>query len=239
MQFNPPLQPAVLLKRYKRFLADVRLAEGREITLHCPNTGAMTNCQFPGETVWYSLSDNPKRKCPGTWELMQNPQGEMIGINTNRANELAEEGIRRGVISELQGYSHLRREVRYGEENSRIDILLSDDNRPDCYVEVKSATLLQGDCGYFPDAVTQRGQKHLRELMTVVEKGQRGVLMFVAQHTGIKKVAAARHIDPDYADLLTQAITHGVEVLVYATSLSPQNFQVDARLPFVTENREK
>ncbi|TCN81379.1 DNA/RNA nuclease SfsA [Shewanella fodinae] len=238
MKFTSPLQQAVLLKRYKRFLADVQLPDGSETTLHCPNTGSMKNCQFPGQPVWYSVSDNTKRKYPGTWELMQNPQGQLIGVNTGRANELVAEAISNGIIAELQGYQSLRREVKYGEENSRIDIFLSNGVRPDCYVEVKNTTLLEGDCGYFPDAVTTRGQKHLRELMAVVEKGRRGVLMFLVQHTGIKKVAAARHIDPDYADLLVQAVAHGVEVLVYTTSLSPEAFQVEKRLPFLEGNRE-
>ena len=233
MKFSPPLQQATLVKRYKRFLADVQLPDGQQITLHCPNTGSMKNCQFPGGSVWYSLSANPKRKYPGTWELIQNPDGQLIGVNTGRANELAEEGIRSGVISELQGYACLRREVPYGEENSRIDIFLSDGEKPDCYVEVKNTTLLEGDCGCFPDAVTVRGQKHVRELMSVVEKGYRGVLLFLVQHTGIKKVTAARHIDPDYADLLAQAQTFGVEVLVYATSLSSQEFCVERQLPFL------
>ncbi|NMH65872.1 DNA/RNA nuclease SfsA [Shewanella salipaludis] len=221
MQFAPPLESGILVRRYKRFLADIRLADGTEITLHCPNTGSMKNCQFPGERVWFSTSDNPKRKYAHTWELMQTPSGELIGINTGRANALATEAIEAGVIPELQGYERLRREVKYGDENSRIDILLSNQGKPDCYVEVKSCTLLEGDRGYFPDAVTSRGQKHLRELMQMVAQGHRAVLLFVVQHTGIDTVQAATHIDPDYTLLMAQAVNAGVEVLAYKAILSP------------------
>ncbi len=220
MQFSPPLEQGKLLKRYKRFLADVQLADGSEITIHCPNTGSMKNCLFPGETVWFSRSDNPKRKYPCTWEIMQTPDNELIGINTGRANALAEEAIHTGVIPELAGYAKLSREVRYGEENSRIDILLTDKDKADCYIEIKSCTLKEDDCGYFPDAVTTRGQKHLRELMQMVAQGKRAVLLFIVQHTGIYKVAPAAHIDPAYAELFKQAVEAGVEVLAYRVDLT-------------------
>jgi len=222
MLFTPKLESGVLLKRYKRFLADIMLANGQEITIHCPNTGSMKNCLFPGEPVWFSTSDNPKRKYAHTWELMQTDQQHLIGINTGRANALAEEAINRQVITELLGYDHLKREVNYGSENSRIDILLTSQNRPECYIEVKSCTLLEGQEGYFPDAVTTRGQKHLRELSHMVALGHRAVLLFVVQHSGITSVKPARHIDPQYADLLEQAVSNGVEVLAYQTELSPQ-----------------
>ncbi|WP_153912315.1 DNA/RNA nuclease SfsA [Shewanella sp. TC10] len=220
MDFTPALQQGTLIKRYKRFLADVRLDDGTEITIHCPNTGSMKNCLFPDEKVWFSTSDNPKRKYPNTWEIAQTTQGHLIGINTGRANALAEEAINAGVITELSGYSSLRREVKYGDENSRIDILLSDDSRPLCYVEIKSCTLLEQTVGYFPDSVTTRGQKHLRELMHMVSLGHRAVLLFVVQHTGINIVQAAEHIDPQYALLLKQAVSSGVEVLAYRAELS-------------------
>ncbi|WP_226565672.1 DNA/RNA nuclease SfsA [Shewanella chilikensis] len=233
MEFIPPLQSGILIQRYKRFLADVRLDDGTEITLHCPNTGSMKNCLFPGERVWFSFSDNPKRKYAHTWELMQTPGGDLIGVNTGRANALVEEGIQTGVIKELQGYQNLKREVKYGDENSRIDIFLSEGTKADCYIEVKNTTLLEEGHGYFPDAVTSRGQKHLRELMSVVKSGQRGVLVFLVQHTGIKTVSAARHIDSKYAELLNEAIDTGVEVLAYATSLAPEGFRVESRLEFI------
>lgn len=228
MLFTPPFEQGTLLRRYKRFLTDIRLSDGSEVTIHCPNTGSMRNCLFEGEKVWFSTSDNPKRKYSRTWEQALSDEGHIIGINTGRANQLAEDAIRSGVITELQGYSKLKREVKYGSENSRIDILLSDDDthespKPHCYVEVKSCTLLEEGKGYFPDAVTTRGQKHLRELMEMVSLGHRAVLLFVVQHTGIESVQAAKHIDPDYANLLNIAHKAGVEIYAYYAEMSPNN----------------
>ncbi|MBB1268254.1 DNA/RNA nuclease SfsA [Shewanella sp. SR44-3] len=238
MQYSKALAHGTLLRRYKRFLADVQLDDGTEITLHCPNTGSMKNCLFPGETVWFSTSDNPKRKYAHTWELSNTPDKHLIGINTGRANALAEEAINSGIITELTGYDTLKREVKYGEENSRIDILLSSDTRPSCYIEVKSCTLLDegsnSGTGYFPDSVTVRGQKHLRELIHMVEQGHRAVLLFVVQHSGITSVSPARHIDAAYSDLLTQALDAGVEVIAYQTHMSPQESQLLTPCPVIT-----
>ncbi|WOT06932.1 DNA/RNA nuclease SfsA [Shewanella youngdeokensis] len=220
MQFSPAFQSATLIQRYKRFLTDITLDDGTEVTIHCPNTGSMRNCLFPQSKIWFSVSDNPKRKYSRTWELAQTPDGHMIGINTGRANALAEEAINAKIITELCGYSSLRREVKYGSENSRIDILLEDQQRGRCYVEVKSCTLLEQGQGYFPDAVTTRGQKHLRELIEMVQQGHRAVLLFVVQHTGIDSVQAAAHIDPAYAALLNEAFLAGVEIIAYSASLS-------------------
>jgi sugar fermentation stimulation protein A len=222
MDFTPPLQHGRLIKRYKRFLTDIILDDGSEITIHCPNTGSMKNCLYPGQSVWFSESDNPKRKYRHTFEIMQSDQDHLIGVNSARANALAEEAINSGIITELTGYSTLQREVKYGEENSRIDILLTRKDRPKCYIEIKSCTLLEQGEGYFPDAVTTRGQKHLRELIQMVQQGHRAVLLFVVQHSGISTVKPAAHIDPQYADLLNKAINQGVEVLAYQTLLSPQ-----------------
>lgn len=171
MQFSPPLQRATLIQRYKRFLADVITPDGRELTLHCPNTGAMTGCATPGDTVWYSTSENTKRKYPHTWELTETQAGALICVNTLWANRLTKEALENGWLSELSGYSELRSEVKYGAERSRIDFMLQAGFRPDCYIEVKSVTLADHEQGYFPDAVTQRGQKHLRELMNVAAEG--------------------------------------------------------------------
>ncbi|WP_028772081.1 DNA/RNA nuclease SfsA [Shewanella waksmanii] len=237
MQFTPEFDQAKLIKRYKRFLADVTLADGSTVTIHCPNTGSMRNCLFPEQTVYFSVSDNPKRKYSRTWELTETPAGHLIGINTGRANALAEEAIKDGTITELQGYKNLKREVKYGSENSRIDILLSepDDDASSkasqVYIEVKSCTLLEDDRGYFPDAVTTRGQKHLRELMEMVEQGHRGVLLFVVQHTGINIVQAAEHIDPQYAELLKQAAQSGVEVLAYCAQMSAKSTRLIKSCP--------
>ncbi len=226
MKFSPKLQSGKLIIRYKRFLADVELDNGQTVTIHCPNTGSMKNCQFPGSRVWFSTSDNPKRKYSRTWELMETPESHIIGVNTGRANALAIEAINSGVICELTNYSELRKEVKYGKENSRIDILLSSTGKSDCYIEVKSCTLLEHGKGYFPDSVTVRGQKHLRELMDVVDSGQRAVLLFIVQHTGIVQVSPAEHIDPKYSELLKQAIMAGVEVLAYAAEISSNDILI-------------
>ncbi|WP_093274631.1 DNA/RNA nuclease SfsA [Vibrio xiamenensis] len=218
MHFEPALKPATLIKRYKRFLADITLPDGSQRTIHCANTGAMTGCATPGDRIWYSTSDNPKRKYPNSWELVETTKGHTICINTARANPLAVEAIESGAIKELQGYDELQTEVKYGNENSRIDILLKSSTQPSCYIEVKSVTLLddtQPGQGYFPDAVTTRGQKHLRELMEMVGNGSRSVLLFVVLHSGIEKVSPAHHIDANYSKLLKQAQGQGVEVLCY------------------------
>ncbi|HCT2143367.1 DNA/RNA nuclease SfsA [Raoultella ornithinolytica] len=222
MQFNPPLQSAILIKRYKRFLADVVTPDGRELTLHCPNTGAMTGCATPGDTVWYSTSDNPKRKYAHTWELTQTQRGAIICVNTLRANILAKEAILAGNIVELSGYNTLKSEVKYGEEKSRIDIMLQAEERQNCYIEVKSVTLAENDSGYFPDAVTERGQKHLRELMSVAAAGDRAVILFAVLHSAINRFSPAHHIDARYAQLLIEAQTKGVEILVYKAELSTE-----------------
>ena len=233
MQFDPPLQPAILLKRYKRFLADVVTPDGRELTLHCPNTGAMTGCAAPGDTVWYSTSDNAKRKYAHTWELTETQQGAVICVNTLRANSLAKEAISAGIIPELSGYNQLKSEVKYGEENSRIDIMLQADDRQNCYIEVKSVTLAEKEYGYFPDAVTMRGQKHLRELMSVAAAGKRAVLLFAVLHSAIERFSPARHIDPKYAQLLNEAQKQGVEVFAYKAELSADNMTLRSSLPIV------
>ena len=233
MQFDPPLQPAILLKRYKRFLADVVTPDGRELTLHCPNTGAMTGCAAPGDTVWYSTSDNAKRKYAHTWELTETQQGAVICVNTLRANSLAKEAISAGIIPELSGYNQLKSEVKYGDEGSRIDFMLQAEDRPECYIEVKSVTLADQENGYFPDAVTLRGQKHLRELMSVAAAGKRAVLLFAVLHSAIERFSPARHIDLKYAQLLNEAQKQGVEVLAYKAELSADNMTLRSSLPIV------
>ena len=231
MQFTPPLQPATLIQRYKRFLADVVTPNGETLTLHCPNTGAMTGCATPGDTVWYSTSSNIKRKYPHTWEITQTADGEYICVNTLRANQLVKEAISLDFIPELRGYNTLKSEVKYGSESSRIDFMLQADDRPECYIEVKSVTLAEKDNGYFPDAVTLRGQKHLRELMSVAAAGKRAVLLFAVLHSAIGRFSPARHIDLKYAQLLNEAQKQGVEVLVYKAELSADNITLRSALP--------
>lgn len=221
MDFSPALRPARLVQRYKRFLADVVTPEGETLTIHCANTGAMTGCATPGDTVWYSTSASLTRKYPHSWELTETQDGHWICVNTLRANGLLREALNAGQIAELTGYPTLLPEVKYGSENSRIDFLLQADSRRNCYIEVKSVTLLQQGHGYFPDAVTVRGQKHLRELSQIARSGQRAVLFFAVLHSGINDVSPAHHIDAHYADLLEQAQRNGVEVLCYKAQLSP------------------
>lgn len=235
MKFEIPLQSGVLLRRYKRFLADVELADGRILTLHCPNTGSMLGCCEPASRVWFVDSGSASRKYPFTWELVETAEGDWICINTARANGLVAEAIDNRVIVELQGYSRLRREVRYGQEASRIDLYLDNPEHPEqpgCFVEVKNVTLREaGGLGYFPDAVSLRGQKHLRELMHMVQEGQRAVLMFCVAHTGIERVRPADHIDPAYGRLLREAAAAGVEVMAYRAAISPEEIRLTQRIP--------
>ncbi|WP_299735713.1 DNA/RNA nuclease SfsA [uncultured Endozoicomonas sp.] len=240
MKYEQKLEEATLIKRYKRFMADVALPDGSQITLHCPNTGSMKNCLYPGNRVWYSDSKNPKRKYPCTWEQAEIPvlfNGKerltRAGLNTGRANTLVEELMSAGKVPELRAYKTIRREVKYGEENSRIDLLLKQEGLPDCYVEVKSVTLAMGDgLGLFPDAVTSRGAKHLRELAQMVENGHRAVLFFCVQHTGIDRVSVASEIDPGYAEEFQQAVAAGVEVIVWGAEMSGLAIELTKPLPF-------
>lgn len=238
MKFNPPLNEAVLIKRYKRFLADVELEDGSEMTLHCPNTGSMKNCQNPGSRIWYSTSNNPKRKYPSTWEIVAVSKGSLAGINTSRSNTLVKEAIVNGLIKPLQNYQLIRSEVPYGKEKSRIDFLLENDDGEDkCFVEVKNVTLgnenEEGICsglGLFPDAVTERGRKHLRELIEIKKK-HRAVLIFCVQHTGINEVQPADTIDPEYGRALRLAISAGVEVYAYKASISDRGISLTEEIP--------
>ena len=225
----PPLIPGTLIKRYKRFLVDVELEDGSVVTAHCPNSGSMKGCNLPGAPVMLSLSPNLNRKLAHTWELVQ-VDGYWVGLNTMLPNRLAEEAILEGTISELQGYQRLRREVPYGSERSRIDLLLEDEQRR-CFVEVKNVTLVEVGLALFPDAVTERGQKHLRELMEVVRNGDRGVILFTVQRGDGAAVAPADAIDPVYGRLLREAVAHGVEALAYRALVTPHEIRLTEPLP--------
>ncbi len=219
------LQKATLIKRYKRFLADVRLESGDTITIYCPNTGAMTGCADPGDDIYFSESDNLKRKYRYTWELTLTKAGHWICINSALANKIIATAINNSEIKALTGYENIKAEVKYGSENSRIDFLLSDANKTDCYVEVKSCTLLDESFGrgegFFPDTVSVRGQKHLRELIEMKSLGFRAVLVFAVLHTGIRSVKVAKFIDSKYALLFEEAKSKGVEVICYFASIKP------------------
>lgn len=236
MQF-PTLLEGRLIKRYKRFLADIELKTGEVITAHCPNTGSMKRCQQDGARVWVSKSNNPKRKLAYTWELVEVDQKYLACINTGLPNKVVGEAIEHGVISELSGYANRRAEVKYGQ-GSRIDWLLENDEGQRCYVEVKNVTLLEEDGeGYFPDAVTERGRKHLSELADMTEQGHRAVLLFCVSHTGISSVRPAEHIDPKYAQALREAMDRGIEVLAYRTNITQHNIELSHLLPVHTQSQ--
>ena len=233
MQLQKKLQEGVLLKRYKRFLADITTQAGESITIHCPNTGSMKNCQEPGSRIWYSDSENPNRKYACTWELVEVDNKHIVGINTGLANKLVHEAITSNRIIELTTYESIRTEVAYGEQKSRIDLLLEGTAKdPDalCYVEVKSVSLGLGDgLGSFPDAVTTRGQKHLQELLHMHSLGHRAVLLFCVQHSGIRRIIPADNIDPEYGRLLREVASKGVEVIAYRADFDVQNSRVMLR----------
>jgi len=232
MKLPETLYQGTLLRRYQRFLADVRMTDGDTVTAHCPNSGSMMGCAAPGSTVLLSRSENPKRKYPFTWEMVQ--VGKLwVGINTGRPNTLVREAICEGVVSELAGYNAIRPEVRYGT-NSRIDLLLSG-NPGLCYVEVKNVTLVEGETALFPDAVTERGQKHLVELMKVVRSGRRGVIFFVVQRGDARCLAPADRIDPEYGRLLRTAVENGVEALAYHARVEPAEIRLTRRLPIILD----
>ena len=234
MQFDYLLLCGTLLRRYKRFLADVRLADGSVLTAHTPNTGSMLGCSEPGSRVWLRDADNPKRKYRYAWELVENDDGVLIGINTGIVNRLVREAIDSGAISELQGYGAIRQEVAYGTQGSRIDLLLEDDGRPPCYVEIKNVTAADGaGNAIFPDAVSSRGSKHLRELMQVVAAGGRGVILFCVQRGDVRQVRPADAIDPLYGETLRRAIAAGVEALAYGAEVTPEGVTLCRALPVV------
>lgn len=238
-QANLALFPAILVRRYKRFLADIRLVDGSVQTIHCPNTGSMKNCILADSPCWYSVSTSKTRKYPQTLELVTTPSGAWAGINTARTNELVAEALLKRRIPELLGYGGCQREQVYGSERSRIDFLLSqhvEDGRL-CYLEVKNVTLLDSaptdlvPKGYFPDAVSDRASKHLRELMQMVSEGHRAVLLFCVQHTGIDSVSPADHIDPAYGVALRLAAQAGVELLAYGAEINPEQGVIELNHP--------
>ena len=229
MRFTAPLVPATLVRRYKRFLADVVLPSGETVTAHCANPGSMIGLAAPGAPVWLSRSDNPKRKLAHSWELVEVDLGsgtELVGINTTNPNALAAEAIAAGLVPELAGYGSVRREVKYGK-NSRVDFLLEEPGRPPCYLEVKNVHLMRArGLAEFPDAVTKRGAKHLVELGDMAAAGARAVLLFLVQIASAERFALARDIDPAYGAQFELARARGVEALARRCRLSRGGIEV-------------
>jgi sugar fermentation stimulation protein A len=231
MRFSEPLVEGTLLRRYKRFLADIELPDGTQITAHTPNTGSLQGCAEAGQRVWVRDSGNPGRKYPWSWELVEVRRGILVGINTGLSNHLVREAIENGTVQELQGYGGIRREVRYGVENSRIDLLLEQGPGRGCYVEVKNVTLVEDGIALFPDAVTARGAKHLRELATMVAAGHRAVIFYCVQRRDAVEVRPADAIDPLYADTLRYVVAQGVEALAYRAKVTPSGIAIQTALP--------
>ncbi len=218
INFSTELIPGKLIRRYKRFLADVTLNNGDVVTAHCTNSGSMKSCLEEGAEVYLSPVNDPKRKTKFTWEMIK-IDGNWVGINTSMPNMLAFEWIKNGVIPGLEGYTHVKREVTFGD--SRFDIFAENDKEK-CFIEVKNVTLKEGDFALFPDAKTTRGQKHLQTLIKVKESGMRAVMLYIIQRTDVNIFAPERKIDPDYAKLLVEAHGKGVEIFPFQVQVSPE-----------------
>ena len=229
MKFTPPLQAAILIRRYKRFLADVKLADGTEITVHCPNPGSMRGCSTSGSQVFISHSGNPKRKYPYTLEMIKE-ETTWIGINPMRTNHLVAEAITEGRISELQEMDTIKTEIKTSK-STRLDFLLTRGTRK-IYVEIKSCSLVEEGCAMFPDAVTARGTKHLHELAALVAQGHEGVIFFCVQRMDAEHFRPAAHIDPLYAEALARAHQQGVSILAYQAQVTAEEICIVRSLPF-------
>ncbi|MBW2116375.1 MAG: DNA/RNA nuclease SfsA [Deltaproteobacteria bacterium] len=225
----PSLIRGTLIKRYKRFMADVKLRNGHVVTAHCPNSGSMMECSEPGSKVYLSRHNNPKRKLKYTWEMIEMPSS-LVGVNTMVPNRLVRASILAGKIPGLSGFGHVRPEVKYGE-NSRIDLLLEKGDER-CFVEIKNCTLVTDSVACFPDAVTSRGLKHLKELQNQVRSGDRSVMFYLIQRMDAKLFRPADHIDPAYGKELRKAFKNGVEIMVYDVMLDSKGIRLNNAMPF-------
>lgn len=232
MRFQSDLIPATLLRRYKRFLADCRLEDGREVTAHVANPGSMLGLKDEGLRIWLEPNDDPKKKLKYAWRLVEHPGGQFTGVDTGVPNRMLRAALMAGQVPGLDGYDLVRPEVKYGE-NSRIDFLLTGRDRTDCYVEVKSVTLSrQPGLAEFPDSVTARGTKHLAELAIMAAQGHRAVMLYLVQRTDCDRVTLARDLDPAYAKAFAQAATAGVQALAFGCAITPQSVTLGPQLPF-------
>ncbi len=232
MKFDTPLIPATLIRRYKRFLADCRLEDGREITAHVANPGSMLGLKDEGLRIWLEPNDDPKRKLKFGWRLVEHPGGHFTGVDTGVPNKMLKAALMAGQVPGLTGYDLVRPEVKYGE-NSRIDFLLSGGGKADCYVEVKSVTLSrQSGLAEFPDSVTARGTKHLGELAEVAHSGGRAVMLYLIQRTDCTSMTLAADIDTKYAVAFAKATASGVETLCFDCKLSPGGVELGTAVPF-------
>lgn len=231
MRFQTPLVPATLIRRYKRFLADIRLEDGREVTAHCANPGSMMGLAVEGMRIWVEPNDDPKKKLKYGWRLVDHENGHFTGVDTSLPNRAVRAALMAREIPELAQYPNVRPEVKYGA-NSRIDFLLTGDGLKDAYVEVKSATLCRSEgLAEFPDSVTKRGTKHLGELAAMVREGHRAVLFYLIQRTDCTALSVAADIDPTYAAAFSAARAAGVEVFAYDTRISPQEITIGQPVP--------
>jgi len=231
MRFQTPLVPGTLIRRYKRFLSDVRLDTGEEVVAHCPNPGSMMGMVHPGLRVWVEPNDDPKKKLKYGWRVTELEDGTMVGIDTAVPNRVVKEALLAGKIAEVAAYKTIRPEQNYGT-NSRIDFLCQQDGLPDTYVEVKNVNMIRdGDWAEFPDCITARGTKHLHELMHVVQAGKRALMLYLVQHTGAGRFKVAADIDPEYATAFSQAKSGGVEVACYTCDVNLKEILVDRALP--------
>ncbi len=231
MKFDPPLASATLIRRYKRFLADLETADGERLTVHCPNTGAMLGCAEPGSEAWYSTSDNPKRKYPHTLEVVLSSNGR-VGVNTARANQLLGESLAAGALAPFADMAVVRAEAAIPDESGRFDFLLEDADGVPCWVEVKNMTLCdETGRGSFPDAVSERALKHVNALVRRVEAGERATLVFCAQHTGVLRATLADEIHPAYGAAVRAAAQAGVDVFAFGCRIERDEIRVDAELP--------
>lgn len=231
MKFSQPLISATLIRRYKRFLADVTLEDGREVTAHCANPGGMLGLKTPGSRIWVEPNNNPKRKLRFSWKLIELPDGHLAGIDTSVPNNVVGEALRAQKIAEVSGYSNIKAEVKYGK-SSRIDFLLTEAGLPDAYVEVKNVHFRRtDDWAEFPDSVTARGAKHLAELSDMVEQGYRAIMLYLVQRTDCARFKLARDYDPTYAIAFDKARKTGVEMLCYTTAISTDGIHLSHSLP--------